>query len=488
MEVETKRTLCAVERKQVFHGRRAARVIKSINTGCSAPIVSNYLLKALEDQGFELDVSRDNKSVFDPAELFERLNKYERIDLSDARGHPFWRQAWDVTRKVFGSDGRTLSTLKDENEFREAIKPSKSSGAPYFQKKGDSFSKDLRLMGRVLNREVAPPPCVSFHRVQHGEVGPKVRLVWGYPSSLTLGEAQYAKPLIDTFLRKQTPMAFGYRKHELWADLMRINNCNFRLSLDFSGFDASVQPELILEAFDVLKTWFSKDDIDNFGWDTVVHYFVHTPILMPDGYIWQKHVGIPSGSYFTQLIGSIINYFALQFAMLCSYGDVLSSDYIRVLGDDSILGLDYCKDVNWWGDIQVSLTFLGLRPNVEKSQLSRTGKPFHFLGHYWRGGVADRIPIDVAKRLAMPERPMVGAPYPDLIRQRVVQLIADSRAGWSIARHIRTPMFYGVWGSLQSYVPSDQELQFSGDRWLRELRDESTFVNSVSLFGMGLFI
>lgn len=43
-------------------------------------------------------------------------------------------------------------------------------------------------------------------------------------------------------------------------------------------------------------------------WDIIVDYIIHTPIRFADGERHVKHSGVASGSYFTQLIDSIVNY------------------------------------------------------------------------------------------------------------------------------------------------------------------------------------
>jgi len=57
---------------------------------------------------------------------------------------------------------------------------------------------------------------------------------------------------------------------------------------------------------------------------------------MPDGRMWLKRVGVPSGSYFTQLVDLVVNHIIISYAQLKIYNRVFQP---YVLGDDSLFGI-----------------------------------------------------------------------------------------------------------------------------------------------------
>jgi len=426
--------LGGVRRLRPYDNPRAADTLKRMSSKTGV-ITDPVMKRKLLESGYHLDDDMDNKSVYVPEDLFGRLARYgSSISFSPDEGT--LKQAIDLAYRAFGRGGAERVTPihpEDEARLRRALKREKASGAPFFKKKGDVFFEDRDLMYAFVSGGKAEP-CVAYHRVQHGENGPKTRLVWGYPQSITMAESLFAAPLIQRFLAWRSPMAFGLHRHEISARLVGIRNSGLRYSMDYSGFDATVVPQLILTAFAILRTHLDlKEGGYEVAWDRVIHYFIHTPIVMPDSYLWQKNRGIPSGSYFTQLVDSIVNYITIQYCSLRLVGKPIREDRILVLGDDSIFGLDVYIPIARWSE---TASTLGLTINVEKSAVSRQDEPLEFLGHEWNRGIVDRPPQEVAKRLAYPER--VNAIDDPRLRfaTRAFAYASDSRTAHRILRQI----------------------------------------------------
>lgn len=101
---------------------------------------------------------------------------------------------------------------------------------------------------------------------------------------------------------------------------------------------------------------------------------------MPDGWLSTIHCGIPSGTYFTQIIGSIIN-MVLIYMLQHHYGFknptsyFLGDDLIFVLPDDS-LTLQQCSEF---------FAQFGLTINLDKSVITGRFDDIIFLGHNFYG-------------------------------------------------------------------------------------------------------
>lgn len=99
-------------------------------------------------------------------------------------------------------------------------------------------------------------------------------------------------------------------------------------------------------------------------WDTLVKYFISTPIRLCNGERYRKKEGIASGCYFTQLVESIANYILLQYALLKA--GVTPND-ILVFGDDSIVSFEHSI---YPSDLAPFLSEVGVEINT-KSHASR---------------------------------------------------------------------------------------------------------------------
>lgn len=369
----------------------------------------------------DLDPEIHNKSIFHSEDLFPKLEKY----FSRCSFHPeqaSYQRAFAITKDIFTLN-RKVFAVRQQQEVLKLLKLDRNSGAPFFIKKGESFYEDWENSKKIVAGR-SPPPCVAFKRLQHGDEGPKTRLVWGYPQSMTILESKYAAPLIKAYsLYRKDTLPYFSRKVTLGSNLTRFENRNVRYGIDYSGFDSTVPRELIIMAFDILKS--NIADIDESEWDAIVRYFCYTSIVMPDMMVYRKVRGIPSGSYFTQLIGSIVNYFSIIYAF-DRLGVELHPKNVMVLGDDSLVA-----PADWVPVARLAhvLTELNLKVNREKTSITRRTEPIEFLGHYWPLGLPDREFEEVLKRVRFPERWEALNQKPE---ERIAAFMADAVSTWSL--------------------------------------------------------
>jgi len=273
------------------------------------------------------------------------------------------------------------------------------------KRKGELF-EEAKAQARVLSsimrkgKKVYFPPCMSFVRTQLGTIdNPKVRLVWGYPFEVTLLEARFCQPLLVAFNGSNSPMFIGKTLlQELPMAIDHLFHHKYAYGLDWSGFDSSISPGLIGIAFKVLEQNFRMSESDRVTWRRLIDYFIHTTIVFPDGTRYVKSSGIPSGSYFTQLIGSIINYLVITYCLL-RLSEI--SPKIWVLGDDSAFGLDEYLDPSQIAAI--ADREFGLKLNLSKSVVSDDPSSFEFLGHRSYGGQVYRPERKLLELALFPE-------------------------------------------------------------------------------------
>ncbi|KAK2579121.1 hypothetical protein KPH14_001292 [Odynerus spinipes] len=76
---------------------------------------------------------------------------------------------------------------------------------------------------------------------------------------------------------------------------------------DYSAFDSSVPAWLIRDVFQVIikKYNLTGDDLRKFR--LCINHFINIPVQNSNGRRFKKSHGIPSGSMFTNIIGSLVN-------------------------------------------------------------------------------------------------------------------------------------------------------------------------------------
>lgn len=227
---------------------------------------------------------------------------------------------------------------------------SSSSGLPYMTRKGHV----LDLAVEQQQEHFGVFPCVLFTRTQEGG---KTRNVWGYPVSDTLEEIRFFRPWFE--LEK----AMDWRAALLGPDAVDRAMTNLLsgkaeddsvVAVDFSSFDATVQPEHSYEAFSTIASTYQREAHADLY--RLYRRFVTIPIWTPEGEIIGPH-GVPSGSTFTNTVDSLVQYAASGY-------DTTRGDMCQVQGDDGVY-LVPRDDRDSFIDRFISY---GLKVNEQKSQ------------------------------------------------------------------------------------------------------------------------
>jgi len=301
----------------------------------------------LEEQGFTIQESP--RSIYKVEKLYEALAKYEpatapSVDMNDANIRSGVNMAYACFAKPQGYPALQLEEFTPDLVWKITSNRKGSSGlTAWGQTKAESYVRAYERGLQQISGEKRPEPCIAFKRTQFND---KTRLVWGYPYAMTAIEGLFARPLIDKFKNGTSPMAFGMNTGILGTKL-RIASYHKRwaYSVDVSSFDSAIAGELIRAAFRILATWFDLTQTEPTSgvtyseiWKQVVDYFIHTPIVMPDLNVYKgKKHGVPSGSYFTQMIDSIVNVMIVG-AVSHEFSLDIGEEDVFVLGDDVLFG------------------------------------------------------------------------------------------------------------------------------------------------------
>jgi hypothetical protein len=248
----------------------------------------------------------------------------------------------------------------DWHEVGQFLRRDTAAGSTFMgSKKGDVMEEiyhEARWLGHRMKQDgrrsfdptrMRFPPCLAGQRGGMSEIDePKTRLVWIYPAEMLVVEGFYAPLMYRDYMNEpNSPMLNGKSAQRLYTEWC----CGLRegetlYGLDFSSFDTKVPAWLIKVAFNVLRqniifdtfrgTKVGKEDAQKWRnvWDAMVWYFINTPILMPDGRMFRKLRGVPSGSWWTQMIDSVVNHILVNYLAFCQEVEIRN---LKVLGDDS---------------------------------------------------------------------------------------------------------------------------------------------------------
>jgi hypothetical protein len=225
-------------------------------------------------------------------------------------------------------DGHSALRPLALSSVMSAMKRTTNAGLPHLVAKAELLDSQDPLKYALDPEDW---PCVMFTRTQ--EEG-KTRTVWGYPFNKLSAEGRYFIPVFGMIKREPYFAAYSgpdYVDFVVSDMLYRRSDDEQIFSEDFSSFDNSVVPELITGAFGVVESYFQANSQAYDDLHAILWTFLNIPIVTPDGVI-SGHHGIPSGSWFTSLIGSLVHLLAQNEVM-----GSLDPFKNQVMGDDGIV-------------------------------------------------------------------------------------------------------------------------------------------------------
>jgi hypothetical protein len=289
----------------------------------------------------------------------------------------------------------------------------------------DAYDVAAYMQHRIQrNIHTYAPPCKLALRGHLSSIDEsKSRPVWVYPFEVSILESKWAIPFYEHLEKNVPAVHFGANSMQRLADMMMggINGHDesVEVTTDWSSFDSTIPCWLINIAFDIIWESFDNqyalhEDTAIFGGDIMEYknkflfnwlkeYFIKTKITLPDGQCIQKEHGIPSGSFFTQAVGSIINYLVINFLNEV-YG--WNAKRIKVLGDDSsfLVPIYYPGKVSGEKIRALGKQCFGLILKEEKLRIATKQSDRKFLGYSVSGNRYVRDDKDWLLMVLYPER------------------------------------------------------------------------------------
>nr|QUS52686.1 RNA-dependent RNA polymerase [Mute swan feces associated partitiviridae M] len=271
-------------------------------------------------------------------------------------------------------------------------------GAPTFQNSSkDEHAQERAIKGaKAVLRGKCPQPFAMYHRGKNDE---EVRITLAEAKEMFLIAGMFFYPYFSRMKKSNIRYAGGLHRLNTSAKMNEIKwKSRFALSVDYSKYDSSISSLLTSLAFKIVESNFYMTEKERKAWKIYVNYFQRGGMLAPDGYIYYgREHGVPSGSLFTSVIGSIVNCLVIEYFRLRTGAQV--TDHI-VLGDDCIIGLLNPIPVDTYAQVAKEI---GINVGLGDSKLLNADELIYFLGHYWEDGTPRRDVEETIVRLCCPE-------------------------------------------------------------------------------------
>jgi hypothetical protein len=248
----------------------------------------------------------------------------------------------------------------------------------------NNAKKVWSLIGRGISQKL-PDSAIHSRVIPTAVSKDKVRPVWAYPVSVANEEARYFYAIMDRIQQYPSlPHSLGLEPGVGGAHIMsKLFAHSTVFETDWSSFDTKVPSYMIQMVFASLKRHFTMSDKDSRRYEKLVDYFINTPFRLPNGERYIKQHGVPSGSFFTNLVDTIVNAAVTRF-LLRTDNVYIATDLYN--GDDGIISIciphlpsDYPKFIRRYQ--RRAESYFGFALSADKTRLYDSNRDTHF--HYY---------------------------------------------------------------------------------------------------------
>lgn len=286
----------------------------------------------------------------------ESIMQYQKPLLPEPTDK-FWNTAKSDVLNEMRSSIPPVSTLKFETQLDDVrYESSSAAGYGYQGKKGEN--ENLKRAKRIANALVRTyaeqrqaigieqarinlaedsTPDIAFTRTQLAKLPSiKVRNVYGEAFHYILIEGLSAYPILNVLKSLDTFYLTGKDPKDYVPKYLveQDDSTGWFIVMDWKSFDATVQLWEIDHAFNCIEAILTfPSELSQLAFEVSRECFKVRKLAAPDGKLWMRTGGIPSGSYYTNIVGSIINYTRIKY--LCSRINYTIKS-CKVQGDDSV--------------------------------------------------------------------------------------------------------------------------------------------------------
>lgn len=350
-----------------------------------------YLNSLVDSDGHKF--SRNLKQV---RKLAAALQEFGRDDYTSFRWNKHYQESLKDLFNLFGSNRFKPVKYVSDDHIRSLLpKTDTHSGLTYLEtgmkKKGDNVEGALARLEVIAVDAVKVGThnrvnLISYRTQASGEYTDdgertntckhKTRLVSMIDFYVILNEMRYSIP----FQKFMSGMNFyaGGKNDNVISNIIANMRTKYRnyYSIDYSAFDQSISSWLIRDCFNILRRLLVMDKFESDLFTVVENDFIRKRFLISSNHEVVSTRGIPSGSMFTQIIGSMCNYVMVRTFMR----SVNVKNEMVVMGDDNLIYSDRSGLMNELGSY-LNKNF-GVKVNVDKSTVGGTDDP-EFLSRYW---------------------------------------------------------------------------------------------------------